>query len=80
MGQHQCVCPRCNYSLWRERQGEWSLANAIVKIVGGRVVATCPGKGCSQAVPVPFLQFTGEAPPVQRRRPRVIYRPDTEQT
>ena len=48
-------CDKCGERLWRMRRGEWSLANRIVKLAKGGLVAKCPG--CGNEVRVPFLQF-----------------------
>jgi hypothetical protein len=45
----------CGHELWRERRGEWSLGNRILKLVEGSLRAKCPE--CGSDVPIPFLQL-----------------------
>lgn len=56
------TCTRCGDRLWKQRRGDWTLAQRILKVVGGGIVAICPE--CGSDVPVPWLRVAGDAAPV----------------
>jgi predicted RNA-binding Zn-ribbon protein involved in translation (DUF1610 family) len=60
-------CPGCGEKLWRQRKGDWTLANRIIKLAKGCVVAKCPK--CGDEVDVPFLQV---ASPIRAHRRLVV--------
>jgi len=66
---------QCGYELWKQRRGEWTLANRVVKLRGdGMLYAKCPD--CRRDVVVPWLRI--EAPPAVTRRLVVRLDLDTE--
>lgn len=67
----------CGHELWKQRGGQWTLQQRILKIDDqGRVLARCPE--CSADVPVPFLALTEPErtaePSVPRVRGRMVVR------
>jgi endogenous inhibitor of DNA gyrase (YacG/DUF329 family) len=61
-------CPSCGEALWRQRQGEWTLANRIVRLTpDGDLAAKCPR--CAEDV---LLNFIVMAEPKRPRRRLVV--------
>lgn len=66
------VC-ECGAELWKRRGGDWTLANRVLKLVDGGLVAKCPE--CRRDVPVPFLTVAPEAVAEPARvPPRLVVR------
>lgn len=67
-------CPRCHERLWDHREGQWVLRNAVIKAVGGAILARCPTRGCGMDVAVPFLhlQTPAAVPAASRGRRRIV--------
>lgn len=71
------VCPGCGKDLWAVRHGEWTLANRVIKVVDGGLVAVCPT--CPTEVPIPFLSLRAQPEPIRKARPagvRMVVRVD----
>lgn len=61
-------CAGCGSELWKQRRGEWTLRNRILKLAsGGALTAKCAD--CGGMVDVPFLRLTE---PAQRPRRRLV--------
>lgn len=66
-----CTCPECGKELWKERDGEMTLQQRILKVRDGKIVAVC--YRCKHPVLVDFLTIN---PPPPRSRRRAVVRLD----
>ena len=69
----RATCPKCAHELWKQRDGEWTLRNRILKLKGDQLVARCPS--CSTEVSIPFLRLASP-----RRRLALAIRVDNPST